>query len=124
MRKVVPYLSFSSSCTWYISSESDIFCVYVGFVSLYSEYTSLSLYIQCIYQGYNIIHLRICEFIRWIYFVVPIQTVYINGYTNIYLPGCPFQKRSARGLSQSLRLLRVVCCHHQAQKMRRSLLLR
>ena len=33
----------------------------------------------------------------------------------IYLPDCPFQKRSARGLSQSLRLSRVLCCHDQAQ---------
>ena len=73
MRKVVPYLSFSSSCTWYISSESDIFSVYpisiLGFVSLYRGYILLSLYMQCIYQGYTIIYSRICKFIQWIYFV-------------------------------------------------------
>ena len=74
MRKIVPYLSFSSSYTWYISSESDIFSVYpisiLGFVSIYSGYTLLLIYIQCIYQWYTIIYFRICKFIQWIYFVV------------------------------------------------------
>ena len=57
MRKVVPYLSFFSSYTWYISSESDIFSVYpisiLGFVSLYSGYNLLSPYIQYIQQIYR-----------------------------------------------------------------------
>ena len=43
-----------------------------------------------------------------------------TGSCTIYSPGCPFQKSSARGLSESLKLSRVVCCHDQAQKMRRS----
>ena len=50
----------------------------------------LSLYIQCIYQGYTIIYFRICKFIQWIYFAVPIHTVYIPGITIIYFRICKF----------------------------------
>ena len=50
----------------------------------------LSLYIQGIYQGYTIIYFRICKFIQWIYFVVPIHAVYIPGITIIYFRICKF----------------------------------